>query len=42
MLARRQWSDMNDCADPETEVVDALLTRARAWRAGAAAPRARS
>jgi GrpB-like predicted nucleotidyltransferase (UPF0157 family) len=42
MLARRRWNDMNDYADAKTEVVLDLLARARAWRAGAMAPRARS
>lgn len=42
MLARRRWNDMNDYADAKTEVVHDLLARARAWRAGAMAPRARS
>jgi GrpB-like predicted nucleotidyltransferase (UPF0157 family) len=40
-LARQQWNDMNDYADAKTEVIDDVLTRARAWRAGAMAPRAR-
>lgn len=42
MLARQQWDDMNDYADAKTEVVLDVLARARAWRAGALAPRARS
>jgi GrpB-like predicted nucleotidyltransferase (UPF0157 family) len=42
MLARQQWSDMNDYADAKTEVISDVLTRARAWRAGAMAPRAKS
>jgi GrpB-like predicted nucleotidyltransferase (UPF0157 family) len=42
MLARQQWNDMNDYADAKTEVIYDLLARARAWRAGAMAPRARS
>jgi GrpB-like predicted nucleotidyltransferase (UPF0157 family) len=41
-LARQPWKDMNDYADAKTEVVHDLLTRARAWRAGAMAPRPRS
>ena len=40
MLARRQWNDMNDYADAKTEVIHDILARARAWRAGAMAPRA--
>ncbi len=39
MLARQQWDDMNDYADAKTEVIHDLLARARAWRAGAMAPR---
>jgi GrpB-like predicted nucleotidyltransferase (UPF0157 family) len=42
MLARQQWNDMNDYADAKTEVIYDLLARARAWRAGAMAPRTRS
>ena len=42
MLARQQWNDMNDYADAKTEVIYDVLARARAWRAGAMAPRARS
>lgn len=42
MLARQPWRDMNDYADAKTEVIDDLLARARAWRAGATAPRTRS
>ena len=34
-LAERSWRDMNDYADAKTEVVQAVLGRARAWRAGA-------
>lgn len=41
-LARQQWNDMNDYADAKTEVIYDLLARARAWRAGAIAPRPRS
>ena len=41
-LARQQWNDMNDYADAKTEVVHDLLTRARAWRAGAMTPRGRN
>jgi GrpB-like predicted nucleotidyltransferase (UPF0157 family) len=32
-LARQQWADMNDYADAKTDVIAAILTRARAWRA---------
>ena len=39
-LAEQQWDDMNDYADAKTEVVHDILARARAWRAGAMAPRA--
>ncbi|NYJ07270.1 GrpB family protein [Petropleomorpha daqingensis] len=39
VLARRRWSDMNDYADAKTEVIADILARARAWRAGALAPR---
>ncbi|WP_166503460.1 GrpB family protein [Modestobacter italicus] len=39
-LAEQQWDDMNDYADAKTELVHDVLTRARAWRAGAIAPRA--
>jgi GrpB-like predicted nucleotidyltransferase (UPF0157 family) len=42
MLARQQWEDMNDYADAKTEVISDILTRARAWRAGAQAPRRRT
>jgi GrpB-like predicted nucleotidyltransferase (UPF0157 family) len=42
MLARREWKDMNDYADAKTDVICAVLARARAWRAGALAPRGRS
>ncbi|MGY1745970.1 GrpB family protein [Blastococcus sp. SYSU D00695] len=38
-LARRRWEDMNDYADAKTDVVLEVLGRARAWRAGARAPR---
>ena len=41
-LARRPWNDMNDYADAKTDVISDILARARAWRAGAIAPRARS
>jgi GrpB-like predicted nucleotidyltransferase (UPF0157 family) len=40
-LARQQWNDMNDYADAKSDVISAMLARARAWRAGAMAPRAR-
>jgi GrpB-like predicted nucleotidyltransferase (UPF0157 family) len=33
-LAGRRWGDMNDYAVAKTETVHAILTRARAWRAG--------
>ena len=33
-LAQREWSDMNDYADAKTDVVHAVLGRARAWRSG--------
>jgi GrpB-like predicted nucleotidyltransferase (UPF0157 family) len=42
MLARKQWDDMNDYADAKTEVIYDVLARARDWRAGAMAPRAKS
>ena len=42
MLARQQWNDMNDYADAKTDVISDILARARAGRAGALAPRARS
>lgn len=41
-LARQQWNDMNDYADAKTEVIRNILARARAWRAGALAPRTRT
>jgi GrpB-like predicted nucleotidyltransferase (UPF0157 family) len=31
-LAQRQWRDMNDYADAKTEVINDILTSARAWR----------
>jgi GrpB-like predicted nucleotidyltransferase (UPF0157 family) len=34
-LAERQWSDMNHYADAKSDVVQAVLGRARAWRGGA-------
>jgi GrpB-like predicted nucleotidyltransferase (UPF0157 family) len=40
-LARQQWHDMNDYADAKSDVISAMLARARAWHAGAMAPRAR-
>jgi GrpB-like predicted nucleotidyltransferase (UPF0157 family) len=40
MLARQQGNDVNDYADAKTEVIADILARARAWRAGAVAPRA--
>ena len=33
-LATQRWSDMNHYAEAKTEVVLAILGRARAWRAG--------
>jgi GrpB-like predicted nucleotidyltransferase (UPF0157 family) len=33
-LAGRRWGDTNDYAIAKTETVHAILTRARAWRAG--------
>ena len=36
-LARREWSDMNHYADAKTDVVHAVLGRARTWRRGAGA-----
>jgi GrpB-like predicted nucleotidyltransferase (UPF0157 family) len=42
MLARQQWGDMNDYADAKTQVVQDILARARAWRAGAVVPRPRT
>lgn len=35
LLARQRWSDVNEYADAKTEVVRAILTRARTWRARA-------
>jgi GrpB-like predicted nucleotidyltransferase (UPF0157 family) len=32
-LAQRQWADVNDYADAKTDVVEAILERARAWDA---------
>ena len=31
-LATQQWADMNDYADAKSDVISAILTRARAWR----------
>ncbi|MCZ2821303.1 GrpB family protein [Modestobacter sp. VKM Ac-2977] len=31
-LAKQQWADMNDYADAKSDVIQAILTRARAWR----------
>ena len=31
-LATRQWADMNDYADAKSDVIQAILTRARTWR----------
>ena len=33
-LARRAWSDMNDYADAKSDVIRAILGRARSWRRG--------
>ena len=33
-LARRAWSDMNDYADAKSDVIHAILSRARSWRRG--------
>lgn len=33
-LAQRQWSDMNHYADAKSDVIRAILGRARAWRSG--------
>jgi GrpB-like predicted nucleotidyltransferase (UPF0157 family) len=33
-LAAREWSDMNDYADAKSDVIRAVLGRARAWRSG--------
>jgi GrpB-like predicted nucleotidyltransferase (UPF0157 family) len=41
-LARQPWDDMNGYADAKTDVISAIVSRARAWRAGSMAPRARS
>ncbi len=38
-LAAQAWSDMNAYADAKTDVVQAVLGRARAWRAGQVPPR---
>ena len=35
-LAQQQWTDMNYYADAKTDVIAAILARARAWRAGEA------
>jgi GrpB-like predicted nucleotidyltransferase (UPF0157 family) len=32
-LATRTWTDMNEYADAKTDVIMAVLGRARAWRA---------
>ena len=31
-LSRRQWDDMNDYADAKSDIIAAILARARAWR----------
>lgn len=33
-LAQRQWSDMNHYADAKSDVIRAILLRAKAWRSG--------
>lgn len=33
-LIRQQWRDMNEYADAKGDIIRAILTRARAWRAG--------
>jgi GrpB-like predicted nucleotidyltransferase (UPF0157 family) len=33
-LAQREWSDMNHYADAKSDVIRAMLGRARAWRSG--------
>lgn len=33
LLARQEWADMNYYADAKTDVISAILTRARQWRA---------
>lgn len=33
-LARQEWADMNYYADAKTDVISAILNRARQWRAG--------
>lgn len=35
-LAQREWSDMNHYADAKSEVISAVLGRARSWRSGRA------
>jgi GrpB-like predicted nucleotidyltransferase (UPF0157 family) len=40
-LAQRQWSDMNHYADAKSEVIRAILGRAKTWRGGDS-PRATS
>jgi GrpB-like predicted nucleotidyltransferase (UPF0157 family) len=34
-LATRQWTDMNDYADAKSDVISAILTRAKGWRSSA-------
>jgi GrpB-like predicted nucleotidyltransferase (UPF0157 family) len=36
LLATRTWTDMNEYADAKTDVIQAILGRARAWRAAEA------
>jgi GrpB-like predicted nucleotidyltransferase (UPF0157 family) len=38
LLATRTWTDMNEYADAKTDVILAILGRARAWRASLASP----
>lgn len=40
-LAGRSWEDMNDYADAKSDVVAAVLARARAWRASNGSPEGR-
>jgi GrpB-like predicted nucleotidyltransferase (UPF0157 family) len=37
-LAQRTWLDMNDYADAKSEVIGAILARARTWRSSSASP----
>lgn len=38
-LASQAWEDTNDYADAKSDVIDGILSRARAWRAGTTAAR---